>query len=172
MVCPLGHLFKKRNSHFLAGSAGRYTTLPGHQVFDETQLKWISKLIHKTGHSEFQSKMEQEFWMERLEGLIDKTGPVWRCLECGRCGEDSRAKANLRRHVETHIEGICLPCNLCGHTSKSSNGLKQHIAKKHTQPKLSMEERIKAEALRQSSINDTPYNGIIGWECRIKQQSS
>ena len=102
-------------------------------MFDEIQLEWISKLLDRIGHSEFQSKMELGL---RVEALIDKTGSVWRCLECGRCAEDSRAKGNLRRHVETHIGGICLPCNLCGHTSKSSNGLKQHTAKKHTQPKL------------------------------------
>jgi hypothetical protein len=71
----------------------------------------------------------------RREAMMDKTGPVWRCLECGRVAEDSRAKANLKRHVETHIEGISLPCNLCGHKSSSSNGLTQHMAKKHTELK-------------------------------------
>jgi len=67
--------------------------------------------------------------------LIDKSGLVWRCLECGRCAEDSRAKNNLKRHVETHMRDICLPCTVCAHTSSSTNGLLQHIAKKHTQPK-------------------------------------
>ena len=79
---------------------------------------------------------------DRCDSMIEKTGSVWRCMECGRLAEDSRAKANLRRHVETHMEGLALPCTVCGTTSSSTNGLSQHMAKKHSElkpPKVKLE---------------------------------
>ena len=69
---------------------------------------------------------------EKIEGMMEKMGDIWRCVVCGKVASDSKARGNLKRHVETHLEGISHPCDICGHTSTSSGGLYQHKAKKHS----------------------------------------
>ena len=102
MDCPLGDLFKKRNSHFLADSAGRYTI----HCLMRSNLSGFLNLSTRLGKMEMAGT-----WVDALK---DKTWPVWR----GNAWSVVRTRG--RRHVETHIiEEICLPCNLCYHASKT-----------------------------------------------------
>lgn len=63
--------------------------------------------------------------------MIEKQGEVWTCTKCGKSAVDARAKFNLKRHIEVHIEGVAYNCDICGKTSGSKNGLAQHKAKYH-----------------------------------------
>ena len=63
--------------------------------------------------------------------MIEKQGEVWTCTKCGKSAVDARAKFNLKRHIEVHIEGVAYNCEICGKTSGSKNGLAQHKAKYH-----------------------------------------
>merc|ERR1719244_1286214 len=63
--------------------------------------------------------------------MIEKQGELWTCTKCGKSAVDARAKFNLKRHIEVHIEGVAYTCDICGKTSGSKNGLAQHKAKYH-----------------------------------------
>ena len=59
---------------------------------------------------------------------------TWKCTVCGKAtkGSDNGiARRDMRRHIETHMEGLAYPCNQCGKVSRSSNALKTHITKYH-----------------------------------------
>jgi len=88
--------------------------------------------------------------IDEIDKMIIKDGKVYKC---GICERPSRDRSNLRRHVETHVEGLSYQCTLCfkslktktalymhsrTHTSKSSsnkeNGLKRNLGGKNHKP--------------------------------------
>jgi len=66
-----------------------------------------------------------------INSMIEKHGELWVCTRCGKTAHDARTKANLKRHIEVHIEGVSYSCDICGKSSGSKNGLQQHKAKYH-----------------------------------------
>ena len=63
-----------------------------------------------------------------MESINDGESNKWKCTVCGKI---SLNKKDIRRHVETHINGVSHPCNLCGKVSRSSYALIIHTAKHH-----------------------------------------
>ena len=64
-----------------------------------------------------------------IDSLMKKSDTgKWRCTMCETAPKD---RANMARHVESHIEGISYPCNLCGKISRSAMGLTSHMSKNH-----------------------------------------
>ena len=66
-----------------------------------------------------------------LDSMIENNvggAKAWRCTVCGREIHDRR---DMRRHVETHIEGLSYPCNLCDAVKRSSNSLNSHFSIVH-----------------------------------------
>ena len=58
----------------------------------------------------------------------------YKCKVCGKINrhvDNTHAKRDLRRHIETHLEGISYPCKLCGKVSRSSNALRIHVTSYH-----------------------------------------
>ena len=74
--------------------------------------------------------------MEALQAKIDSilendiTGE-YKCTVCGKTTKGKDAKRNIRRHIETHIEGVAHPCNQCEKVSRSSHSLEKHISRYH-----------------------------------------
>jgi len=66
-----------------------------------------------------------------INSMIEKNGELWTCTRCGKTANDARQKANLRRHIEVHIDGVAYNCDICGKQSGSKNGLSQHKSKYH-----------------------------------------
>ena len=56
---------------------------------------------------------------------------VAKCTVCGKENKGKDARKDMRRHIETHIEGVSYPCNQCGKVSRSSNALNTHISNFH-----------------------------------------
>ena len=52
-------------------------------------------------------------------------------LSCNACGKSGTDVRNMRRHAETHIEGLSYPCQLCGKTFRSKNSLSCHKYNHH-----------------------------------------
>ena len=50
---------------------------------------------------------------------------------CGYCGKTSRNKADMKKHVETHLEGLSFPCQNCDKTFRSRNSLSKHNSVYH-----------------------------------------
>jgi len=62
---------------------------------------------------------------EQIIGLISQEDKnKWKCVECQKY---SKTKANLRKHVEIHIEGLQFVCKFCEKVFKTRNSLSLHL---------------------------------------------
>ena len=62
------------------------------------------------------------------EYIVKGEGGVYTCEYCGKTARDS---FNMRRHVETHMEGLSFPCQSCEKTFRSRNSLRMHNTRHH-----------------------------------------
>ena len=51
--------------------------------------------------------------------------PSWKCKVCGKMTKGSLTQ--MKRHVETHLEGVSHTCNQCGKVSRSGTALSMHV---------------------------------------------
>ena len=72
---------------------------------------------------DFNSQLES-----MMENINEGNPKQWRCTVCGRTASN---KNDVRRHVESHIEGVSHACSLCGKVSRSSKGLVDHMSVYH-----------------------------------------
>ena len=63
-----------------------------------------------------------------VEELVSKEGDLWICKKCGK---SNKSKSNLKKHVETHIEGLSFPCQLCDMVFNNRNSLYHHNSSFH-----------------------------------------
>ena len=67
---------------------------------------------------------------KRMRELYEKTDEGWRCLVCEHKTKGPFS-ANIRNHVETHMDGLVYTCNLCSKEFRSRNILKHHKTNNH-----------------------------------------
>ena len=48
--------------------------------------------------------------IEKVEDGISN----WRCTVCGKTTKVGSSIQDMKRHTETHLEGVSYPCNQCG----------------------------------------------------------
>ena len=48
-------------------------------------------------------------------------------FQCRLCEKVSKKRIDMKRHVETHLEGLSYPCQQCGKTYRSKDVLRHHI---------------------------------------------
>ena len=66
---------------------------------------------------------------EKINQSFEKVDSgVFKCLLCGKVSKQSIA---IKRHVETHLEGLSYPCQQCGKTFRSEHVLRSHVSQKH-----------------------------------------
>ena len=65
---------------------------------------------------------------ERVNEILIKEAGIFKCQACGKTGNHSSA---MKRHAETHLEGLSYSCPACDKTFRSSNSLNTHISKFH-----------------------------------------
>ena len=51
--------------------------------------------------------------------------------KCKLCGKTTKFLSDMKKHIETHLEGLSYPCQLCGKTYRSKNVLSNHISRSH-----------------------------------------
>ena len=68
-----------------------------------------------------------------IEKILENIRVVDGLLMCALCGKTAKqkAKGDLKRHVETHIEGLSFPCNHCGKLFTTRNSLHHHVSTYH-----------------------------------------
>ena len=59
----------------------------------------------------------------KKEELYSKIDGSWNCLSCAYTTTKHQA---MRRHVETHMEGLCYTCKLCDKEYRTSNSFHKH----------------------------------------------
>ena len=72
-------------------------------------------------------RVKLDSMMER----IDDGDYRWKCTICGKTTKGEKSSRDMRRHIETHMDGLSFPCNQCGTVSRSSNALNLHVSKYH-----------------------------------------
>ena len=66
---------------------------------------------------------------EKINQSFEKVASeVYKCLLCDKV---SKKSIDIKRHVETHLEGLSYPCQQCGKTFRSKNSLSSHVPHKH-----------------------------------------
>ena len=62
----------------------------------------------------------------KMRELYEKTEEGWRCLVCDQITNKHSKSSSMRRHVETHMDGLVYTCNLCSKEFRSRNVLSHH----------------------------------------------
>ena len=79
------------------------------------------------------SNISMEDLKLKLDTMIERADDgiySWKCTVCGK-GTKESARQNMRKHTETHIEGLSYQCTQCDIISRSSNGLNLHVSRHH-----------------------------------------
>jgi hypothetical protein len=67
---------------------------------------------------------------EQIDSMVEKLGDSqYKCTVCHKIMFGK--KQNMKRHVETHLEGVSHPCNQCEKVARSSNSLQNHVSRNH-----------------------------------------
>ena len=66
----------------------------------------------------------------KIEGMIEKNEELWKCKVCGKT---ATKQSLIRRHAETHIDGVLHTCHICSHTSSTRHNLRNHISNIHSE---------------------------------------
>merc|ERR1712098_829728 len=61
-----------------------------------------------------------------LEHLEKLENGHCRCKVCGKVMVGSNPVTNMKKHIETHLEGISFPCRKCGKQFRTRNTLSVH----------------------------------------------
>ena len=67
----------------------------------------------------------------KIDSLLERTNEGDFRWKCTVCGKKTKHRTDIRRHIETHIDGVSHTCNQCGKVSRSSNALVMHISTYH-----------------------------------------
>ena len=85
--------------------------------------------FRNTTEGKIQINAHSDLDLQILE-MIEKSVGVWKCKVCGKT---SISKNDMRRHAETHIEGMSHVCHICNKSFPIRNRLRNHIDKIHTE---------------------------------------
>ena len=65
----------------------------------------------------------------KTESLYEKKDGAWRCLACDYITTCN--SGTMKRHIETHFEGLSYTCTFCSKQFRSTNSLYKHNSKAH-----------------------------------------
>ena len=66
---------------------------------------------------------------EKINQSFEKVASgVYKCLLCDKV---SKKSIDIKRHVETHLEGVSYPCQQCGKLFRLKHSLSNHVSLKH-----------------------------------------
>ena len=58
---------------------------------------------------------EMENLEQKIKDMLDTTSAIWKCTVCGKNASAAKdGRRNLKRHIQTHTEGLTYTCNICG----------------------------------------------------------
>merc|ERR1719322_2105376 len=84
----------------------------------------------------------------QIDGMIEKQEETWKCKVCSKL---SKQIGHIKRHAETHIEGMSRICKICSKTFPNRHGLANHISYIHSQ-------LISCDVCGKAGMNKKAYN--------------
>ena len=66
----------------------------------------------------------------RINSMLKKVNNIWTCAVCGKTDKNNHVN-NVKKHIDSHIEGLEHPCGHCGKTFRSRNCLQVHLSRAH-----------------------------------------
>merc|ERR1719210_1183062 len=78
-----------------------------------------SKIVVKMDENNIQVEDEKEK-RAKINEIIEKNEGTWKCKVCGKISVEL---SNIKRHAETHIQGINYPCHICNKIYTTKNNL-------------------------------------------------
>ena len=127
-----------KTEHSVIDEANIVTGEAANQVFDTQNFNKIKKMevprtivaVNNEAFSGLSRRTDQA--MEYIE--IDEDGSV-KCKICGKLAMDKRGKsgriASMKKHIETHMEGLSYSCEHCSKTFRSKNLKNNHVSVSH-----------------------------------------
>ena len=97
------------------------TARPSNKIYTENEEKPKVKYALGNQFKDMLGQKRKKLYHRTTEGNFE-------CLACGKFGNNH---ANMRKHVEIHIEGLSFICQLCGKIFSSSNSFYRHCTKFH-----------------------------------------
>merc|ERR1712126_3227 len=89
-----------------------------------------SKLVVPANKEDLVSDLDMNTTLnQQLEEFIEKSLVCWKCKICH---QTAKTRQILKRHVETHVQGVIHSCGICKKTFSTSNTLSTHIADIHS----------------------------------------
>ena len=59
----------------------------------------------------------------KVKEILTESNGEFTCTACGKTGKDKR---NMRRHVETHLDGLSFKCNVCEKSFRTRDSRRKH----------------------------------------------
>ena len=113
---------KKNKNNFVLKTEDEYEKSENISIDDED-------MKNETKDSSPTDSLEPSEIQSRISEMLQKSDGLSTCKICGKFGKDA---SNMRRHAETHIDGIVYPCTICERTFKSKNSFRVHKYSTHT----------------------------------------
>jgi len=102
--------------------------------------------IKESNRGKMQVNANSELDLQILE-MIEKSDGVWKCKVCGKT---SKYSSDIKKHAESHIEGMSLVCHTCDKSFPNRPGLQDHIRRSHS-------ELLSCDLCGKSGMNKSAY---------------
>ena len=93
------------------------------EVIDELELESRLGGIDPNDRIEVENKINEMIRAERLKGRS--------LYACKKCEKKTHDRSNIKRHCETHIDGLSYKCHICSKSLTTKNAHSKHM-KRHT----------------------------------------
>jgi len=107
----------------------------------------IKAAFKESNRGKIQVNAKSELDLKILE-MVEKFDGMWKCKVCGKT---SKHKGTLKKHAESHIEGMSHACHTCNKSFSTRNSLQSHILNIHS-------ELISCDLCGKSGMNKMSYH--------------
>ena len=128
--------FRKTPKNKLEPHSSPSRDLHKNELFDGNSIK--SPNYNPIVPSEYEAmnvgELSKEDLNAKIMSLIERVNDGicnFKCTVCGKTTKVGSRAQDMRRHIETHLEGASYPCNQCGKVSRSSHALESHVTALH-----------------------------------------
>ena len=122
----IGHLLDEQNQH-QPPQEKQVVRMNGNLAVNTRRLFSRTSAGERINVSNFNTEEIED----RMKELYKKIDGVWNCNTCD--FTTGGKSSDIRKHVETHIDGLCYTCNICSKEFRLRRSLNHHKNSSHRQ---------------------------------------